>query len=101
VGRTGTERIGTDTAPLFPPVNSARNRSQSPSSTYTIYEYHVYLFRRQVEILLKSYGMGVTMLGGKANAVQIVERGMRWILNMGRWLRENSVSPPFFLLLGN
>jgi hypothetical protein len=53
----------------------------------------VYLFRRQVEILLNSYEMGVTTLGGKANPVQIVERGMRWILNMGRWLRENSVSP--------
>lgn len=58
----------------------------------------MYLFRRQVEILLNSYEMGVTTLGGKANPVQIVERGMRWISNMGRWLRENSVSPMLFFL---
>lgn len=93
VGRTGTDKIATADGPLFSFASSTQqNRSTSPSSAYTIYDYHVYLFRRQVEILLYSFEMGVTTLGGKANTIQIVERGMRWILSIGRWLRENSVS---------
>lgn len=104
--KLGCEKISQDLNPILPPhllhpadsSSSATRLAQSyppPSSHFSIFDYHTYLFRRQTEVLLKCINMGVHSLAGKPAAIEVAERGLRWVVGMGRWLRENSVSPPW------
>lgn len=86
IGKIGAENIVAGRMPL------STTSYPLPSPGYTIYDYHSYLFRRQIKMLSKSLEMGIGSAGGKSVPIEIVERGLKWVVGMGRWLRENAVS---------
>jgi hypothetical protein len=119
VGKSGIEDLINNVQPLLEspdtPVINAENQ-QSPStpdtgsglpssstpyyelissSEFSIIDYRVYIFRRQIAMLDKLRQAAV-LSGREAEKKQrleeVAKRGLAFVLSLGRWLQENAVS---------
>lgn len=119
VGKSGIEDLINNVQPLLespdtPVINSENQQSPSTpdtqsglpssstpyyelisSSEFSIIDYRVYIFRRQIAMLDKLRQAAV--LGGreaekKQRLEEVAKRGLAFVLSLGRWLQENAVS---------